>query len=142
MAGSKFGRSMRDARKTIVGNFFGKTIFGDDCPICFMTFEPGDKVEIFGCHPTHMIHEGCYAMFKKTNEKNGVRSVCPQCRFPIDESKITKKLLQKRVDEHEDPFYMKENEDGVMGTPRNKVAIGEPNAIHSQIQMPEVIAPR
>ena len=109
-------RSMRNARKTIVSGFVNKSVFGDDCPICFMNFEPGDKVEIFACHPTHMMHEGCFAMFKKTNEKNGKSLNCPQCRFPIDESKITRKLLQKKFDEHEDPFYRKGN------------ATGEPNA--------------
>ena len=152
MAGSQIARSLRGARKTIVGGFVGKSVFGDECPICYMTFEEGEKVEIFDCHPTHMMHEGCYAMFKKTNEKNGVRSVCPQCRFPIDETKIKRKLLQKRVDEHDDPFYVK-NEDADFGstTPRNKVAdepvrsmlppIGEPNSVAPQIQMPEVIAP-
>ena len=117
MAGSKFGRSMRDARKTIVGNFFGKTIFGDDCPICFMTFEPGDKVEVLACHPTHMLHEACYRMFIETNEKNGVNSFCPMCRAPVDKTKTTRKLLNQAPEEkQEDPFYR--DQDVVVGPPQ------------------------
>lgn len=143
MAASQLARSARAARKTIVGAFVGKSVFGDECPICYMNFEEGEKVEIFDCHPTHMMHEGCYAMFKKTNEKYGKRSVCPQCRFPIDETKIKRKLLQKKVvDEHDDPFDVKKENDGAI-TPRNKVADepAKPNSVAPQVEMPEVMGP-
>jgi len=137
MAGSRFGRSMRDARKTVVGGFFGKSVFGDDCPICFMTFEPEDKVEIFGCHHTHMLHEGCYRMFIETNEKNGVNSYCPMCRAPVDKSKTTRKLLNKAEEkEPEDPFYR--NQDVVVGPPQGVPVqnVSEPGSVnHSNLEM-------
>ena len=77
---SRAQQSIRDARKTIVSNFFGASVFKDECPICTMNFEPGDKVEVLACHPSHMFHEACYKIFIETNEKNGARHFCPLCR--------------------------------------------------------------
>ena len=110
MAGSRLQRQIRGARKTIVDGFVGKSVLGGDCPICFMNFEEGEKVEVLACHPTHMMHEGCFAMFCETNDKNRVRSACPQCRLPIDKTKIKRKVLKLKMDEHDDPFKIKEND--------------------------------
>ena len=104
-------RSVRSARKTIVASIVGNSIYGNDCPICYMNYEEGDKVEVLGCHPTHMMHAACYAVFKSTNEKNRVPHVCPNCRKPIDGTKVVRKILKSTMDEGDDPFNVKERHD-------------------------------
>ena len=74
------------------------TVLENDCPICFESFESNAKVVVLGCNKLHMLHENCYNMFLQTNEKNGVSSVCPMCRAPIDKAAATKKILEKKAE--------------------------------------------
>ena len=67
-----------------------------------MNYNPGDKVAILACNKLHMFHENCYAIFLAANEKNGIPSVCPSCRKPIDKNATTKKVLEAKKEV--DPF--------------------------------------
>ena len=106
-----------------------------------MEFEEGDKIEVLACHPTHMMHEACYAMFKNSNEQHRKANLCPMCRKPIDESKITKRLLQKKIDEHEDPFHAKANPGKVSNTLQIPGVTAGENSINPSVELPEVRSP-
>ena len=56
LGASRIQRARQTFRKTVVG-MMGKSQFGAECSICYCDFAPGQKVEQFACHPTHMLHE-------------------------------------------------------------------------------------
>ena len=88
----------------------GKSAFAAECCICLVTFEPGMRVDVLACHPTHMFHEECYNYFVSEEEKKGNRLVCPLCRQPVDKTKTKKTVLASKAGEIEDPFALeKEN---------------------------------
>ena len=76
--------------------FVSKELLESDCPICFESYNPGDKVVVLGCNKLHMFHESCYDIFTQHDEKNKKTSVCPSCRKPIDKSATTKKQLDMK----------------------------------------------
>ncbi|KAL4500518.1 hypothetical protein ABPG72_002942 [Tetrahymena utriculariae] len=49
-----------------------------DCTICFMQYEPDDKLVVMPCNKLHYFHEECV---KKWLESNGN---CPMCRVYVD----------------------------------------------------------
>ena len=81
-----------------------------ECSICYVEFKPGDKVEVFACHRTHMLHTECFETLKSHAEKKKSPLICPLCREPVDVSKIERKqLLALEYDvQEDDPFAIGE----------------------------------
>ena len=46
-----------------------KSQIGAICSICSLDFEPGDKVMVFDCHKTHMLHNECFDQLVKFVEE-------------------------------------------------------------------------
>ena len=83
-----------------------KSQIGAICPICTMEYEPGDEVEVFGCHPTHMLHVECLHQLKKDAFKKKKPITCPICRKTVNGELIVKKRLlaaETQVETY-DPF--------------------------------------
>ena len=64
---------------------------GNICTICSLEFASGDKVEVFACHRTHMLHEDCFKELEKFATKKKSKLTCPVCRKLVDKEKIEKK---------------------------------------------------
>ena len=84
--------------------------FGAICSICTLEFEPGNKVMVFACHNTHMLHINCYVELKKYAEKKKSELACPICRKPVDKKMMVKKKLLEAEAHVEvyDPFIIKD----------------------------------
>ena len=93
-------------RRGTIAEPMSKSMVGAICPICSLEYEPGDKVEVLGCHKTHMIHTECMNQVKKFAFQKKAPLTCPICRKTVDGTKIVKKKLME-VDAHVevyDPF--------------------------------------
>lgn len=92
------------------------------CCICSFEFNAGQEIVGLGCHPKHIVHDGCYAELAGYFKEN---AACPLCRVKIDESKVTRKKIEgfgdKEMDHGKDAFGemaeadMKQNADDVNG---------------------------
>ena len=67
-----------------------------ECIMCLVEWEEGMKVEVFSCHPTHMLHAECYEYFVNFNKEKGEKLYCPICRAEIDESKTKRTILRAK----------------------------------------------
>jgi hypothetical protein len=54
----------------------------------YLQFQQDQTIVSLGCHPKHIVHEGCFAELKGFFQAN---AACPLCRVVIDEKKIEKK---------------------------------------------------
>ena len=118
------------------------TLLENDCPICFESFESDAKVVVLGCNKLHMLHEKCYDMFIMTNTKNGVESVCPMCRAPIDKSAATKKILEKKAEiKRQDSFKSDQSIDADISSKGLGVTIQRMKNENQDYETPEVVAP-
>ena len=79
---------------------------GAICSICTLDFQPGDKVMVFDCHKTHMLHDECFDQMASFAQQKGDDLICPICRKKVDKDKIVKKQLLEAEANFEvyDPF--------------------------------------
>ena len=82
-----------ERRRSTVAQKISEDDVGALCAICSLDFEPGNKVNVFACHDTHMLHIKCFELMEKFSKKNKHNLTCPICREVIDKSKIVKKEL-------------------------------------------------
>ena len=87
-------------------------MIGAICSICSLEYAPGDKVIVFACHKTHMLHTQCYEELKKHTKKKKSPLTCPICRKVVVEAKnIKKELIEEDVKvEVYDPFAVKDEQ--------------------------------
>ena len=52
-------------RRATVQQKMQSSQIGTICSICTLEFEPGDKVMVFDCHKTHMLHTECFDQLVK-----------------------------------------------------------------------------
>lgn len=108
LAESRLGNGIsalqNDFRKTVIGQL-SVSKAGNECVICYMEIENGDKVVTLPCFETHMFHEECYDNFQQSYDNRGMQLLCPYCRTSIDKNAVVKKIIQievsKPVEVHE-----------------------------------------
>ena len=58
-----------------------------------MEFAGGDTITCLSCHERHVLHKDCYTDFLEFMKSNNKRLLCPECRAPIEESKVKENTL-------------------------------------------------
>ena len=66
------------------------------CPICSLDFIPEDVIIHLPCHTSHIMHEHCFVQLMEFTNKEHKTLLCPSCRQPVDQSKVT--FSEKRPD--------------------------------------------
>ncbi|KAJ5745472.1 hypothetical protein N7520_010654 [Penicillium odoratum] len=76
-----------------------------DCPICFMEFEPNEKVVWCKSACGNNIHKACFDQWAVTTRKSGVR--CVYCRTPwkADKPDIDIETIRKSGSVGEDGYF-------------------------------------
>lgn len=84
---------------------FGKSLHmkvTEECPICLIDFVTGAQIAQLACFNSHMMHWNCYEAWLDQSKSNGRQCTCPECRKPIDEAAVEKRVFKldlKNVDE-------------------------------------------
>ena len=103
-------RKEKIQRRATVQQKMQASQIGAICSICSLEFEPGDKVMVFDCHKTHMLHDECFDQLAKFAEEKRQELTCPICRQKVNKDKIVKKQLLEAEANVEDPFKMVDQE--------------------------------
>ena len=67
--------------------------------MCISEFIPGEQVIVLACSDLHVLHRFCFEELLRFNKGNGVPTLCPYCREPVDERKFSKKTFKGFIEQ-------------------------------------------